>query len=42
MCAAALSLVGVGRVFYGCGNDRFGGCGSILPVHEHGCGGCGR
>lgn len=33
MCAAALRFLGVGRVFYGCGNDRFGGCGSVLNIH---------
>lgn len=32
-CAAALSMVGIGRVFFGCRNDRFGGCGSILHLH---------
>ena len=29
------------QVVYGCANDRFGGCGSILRIHEEGCGGCG-
>ena len=38
MCAGALSLVGMGRVVFGCGNDKFGGCGSILSVHVSGCG----
>ncbi|KAL3688404.1 hypothetical protein R1sor_014713 [Riccia sorocarpa] len=33
MCAAALSILGVKKVYYGCANDRFGGCGSILPLH---------
>ena len=33
-CAAALSMVGIGRVFFGCSNDRFGGCGSILHLHK--------
>lgn len=32
MCASALRQVGIGRVVYGCGNDRFGGCGSVLDV----------
>eukprot|EP00879_Flechtneria_rotunda_P024468 GHRR01025939.1.p1 GENE.GHRR01025939.1~~GHRR01025939.1.p1 ORF type:complete len:213 (+),score=102.02 GHRR01025939.1:674-1312(+) len=41
MCAAALSLLGTGHVYYGAGNDKFGGCGSILSVHQHGCGQCG-
>lgn len=41
MCAGALSLLGIRRVFYGCGNDRFGGCGSILRIHQRGCGACG-
>ncbi|KJE95615.1 tRNA-specific adenosine deaminase 2 [Capsaspora owczarzaki ATCC 30864] len=34
MCAAALRLVGIGAVYYGCGNDRFGGCGSVLDIHS--------
>lgn len=34
MCAAALARVGIGRVFYGCKNDRFGGCGSLMRLHE--------
>lgn len=42
MCAAALSILGIGKVFYGCENDRFGGCGSVLSVHEHGSGPCGK
>jgi tRNA-specific adenosine deaminase 2 len=36
MCSAALSLTGVARVFFGCHNERFGGCGSILAIQE-GC-----
>ncbi|KAJ2305750.1 tRNA(adenine34) deaminase [Coemansia sp. RSA 2611] len=33
MCASALRQVGVGRVVYGCGNERFGGCDSVMRVH---------
>lgn len=33
MCAAALRLVGLTAVVYGCPNQRFGGCGSTLDVH---------
>ncbi|XP_027329165.1 tRNA-specific adenosine deaminase TAD2 isoform X2 [Abrus precatorius] len=33
MCASALSILGIKEVFYGCSNDKFGGCGSILPLH---------
>ena len=33
MCATALSAVGIGRVFYGCHNSRFGGNGSILTLN---------
>lgn len=40
MCAAALSLLGLQKVYYGCSNDRFGGCGSVLSVHNSGCGTC--
>lgn len=38
MCAAAIARVGIGRVVYGCDNDRFGGCGSLLNVNEWGGG----
>jgi len=34
MCASALRQLGIREVFYGCGNDRFGGCGSVLGVNE--------
>jgi tRNA(Arg) A34 adenosine deaminase TadA len=33
MCAAALRQIGIGRVVYGCGNERFGGCGSVIDVN---------
>lgn len=32
MCASALRYAGVTQVVYGCSNDRFGGCGSVLDV----------
>ncbi|XP_077566513.1 tRNA-specific adenosine deaminase 2 [Stigmatopora nigra] len=32
MCAAALRLMNICTVAYGCGNERFGGCGSVLDV----------
>ena len=34
MCGAALSQVGIGKVYFGCRNDKFGGCGSILSLHK--------
>jgi len=34
MCAAALATVGIRRVVFGCRNDRFGGCGSLLDLHK--------
>ena len=40
MCAGAMSALGVRRVVYGCANDKFGGNGTVLGVHESGCGGC--
>ncbi|KAF6265268.1 cytidine deaminase-like protein [Scenedesmus sp. NREL 46B-D3] len=40
MCAGALSLLRIGQVYYGAANDKFGGCGSIVPVHRQGCGAC--
>ena len=32
MCAAALSMLRLTNVYYGCDNDKFGGCGSILDL----------
>ena len=40
MCAGAMSALGVRRVVYGCANDKFGGNGTVLDVHERGCGAC--
>ncbi|CAN0002296.1 unnamed protein product [Scytosiphon promiscuus] len=34
MCAAALRDLRVKTVVFGCSNDRFGGCGSVLRVHD--------
>ncbi|XP_038049420.1 tRNA-specific adenosine deaminase 2-like [Patiria miniata] len=34
MCAGALRAVGIPSVVYGCANERFGGCGSVLSVHS--------
>ena len=34
MCAEALSLLGIRKVYFGCRNDKFGGCGSVLSRHE--------
>ena len=34
MCASALRQLGIKEVYYGCDNDRFGGCGSVLGVNE--------
>ena len=33
MCAAALRFLGIPKVVFGCANERFGGCGSILNIH---------
>jgi tRNA(Arg) A34 adenosine deaminase TadA len=33
MCAAALAQVGIGMVCFGCCNERFGGCGSVMHLH---------
>ncbi|KAI6096963.1 cytidine deaminase-like protein [Pisolithus croceorrhizus] len=33
MCASALRQLGIKQVFYGCENDKFGGCGSVLGVN---------
>lgn len=34
MCASALSQVRIENCFFGCHNDRFGGCSSVLSLHE--------
>ncbi|EGW33514.1 uncharacterized protein SPAPADRAFT_137171 [Spathaspora passalidarum NRRL Y-27907] len=34
MCASFLRQLGIGKVYYGCGNDRFGGTGTVLSVHD--------
>lgn len=34
MCASAVARAGVLRVVYGAGNDKFGGCGSVLCLHQ--------
>jgi len=34
MCASALRQMGIKEVFFGCENDRFGGCGSVLGVNR--------
>jgi tRNA-specific adenosine deaminase 2 len=34
MCAAALRIMKIEKVVFGCGNERFGGNGSILSVHN--------
>jgi tRNA-specific adenosine deaminase 2 len=33
MCASLLRQFGVRRVFFGAGNEKFGGCGGVLNVH---------
>lgn len=32
MCAGALLQLGVKEIIFGCSNDRFGGCGTVLDV----------
>lgn len=27
-------LTGIREVYFGCANDKFGGCGSIMSLHE--------
>lgn len=34
MCASALKLVHIKHWVYGCSNERFGGCGSVLDIHR--------
>jgi tRNA-specific adenosine deaminase 2 len=32
MCTKALQLCGIKKCIYGCSNDRFGGCGSVIDL----------
>jgi tRNA-specific adenosine deaminase 2 len=34
MCTGALRLAGLTQVVYGCSNDRFGGCSSVLNIAQ--------
>lgn len=34
MCTHALRVIGLCKVVFGCRNERFGGCGSVLDVHS--------
>ncbi|KAI8872221.1 cytidine deaminase-like protein [Ramicandelaber brevisporus] len=34
MCASALRQLRISKVYYGCGNERFGGCGSVLSINS--------
>ncbi|RKP35194.1 cytidine deaminase-like protein [Dimargaris cristalligena] len=34
MCASALRQIGIRTVYFGCRNERFGGCGSVLEVNS--------
>ncbi|CAH1785087.1 unnamed protein product [Owenia fusiformis] len=34
MCAGALRAIQIPLVVYGCANERFGGCGSVLSIHS--------
>jgi tRNA-specific adenosine deaminase 2 len=34
MCASALRQLGIREVYFGCMNERFGGCGGVLGVNE--------
>ena len=34
MCASALRQYGIRTVFFGCGNERFGGTGTVLSIHS--------
>ncbi|CUM67256.1 uncharacterized protein PRCAT00004949001 [Priceomyces carsonii] len=34
MCASALRQIGISKVIFGCGNDRFGGNGTVLSINR--------
>ena len=35
MCASALRQLGIKEVYYGCANERFGGCEGVLSVNTY-------
>ncbi|CAO3695763.1 unnamed protein product [Rhizopus stolonifer] len=34
MCASALRQIGICHVYFGCGNGKFGGNGSVFNIHS--------
>lgn len=34
MCASALRQMGIAKVYFGCANDRFGGCYGVISVNK--------
>ena len=34
MCASAIKQLGIKKVYFGCGNDRFGGNGTVLNINK--------
>lgn len=34
ICIYVTYLLGFNEVYFGCGNDKFGGCGSVLSLHS--------
>lgn len=34
MCASALKQLNLKKIYFGCGNDRFGGNGTVLSIHQ--------
>ncbi|KAI7903107.1 cytidine deaminase-like protein [Cokeromyces recurvatus] len=34
MCASALRQIGIRHVYFGCGNEKFGGNGSVFNIHS--------
>jgi len=35
MCASALRQIGIEKVYFGCANERFGGCHGIISVNKN-------
>ncbi|PLW09235.1 hypothetical protein PCASD_26501, partial [Puccinia coronata f. sp. avenae] len=35
MCSSALRQIGINLVYFGCSNDRFGGCGGVVSIHNN-------
>ncbi|KAI7962322.1 hypothetical protein MJO28_000416 [Puccinia striiformis f. sp. tritici] len=34
MCSSAMRQIGINLVYFGCSNERFGGCGGVVSIQN--------